>query len=75
LLLRKIDTIIFNASLAYECLTSVPFNPAVATSFLQYLNDTFLFQSTLACLKNPPASYQQPSVDLLAGLNDLQQGI
>jgi len=75
LLLRKIDTIIFNASLAYECLTSVPFNPAVATSFLQYLNDTFQFQSTLAYLKNPPTSYQQPSVDLLAGLNDLQQGI
>jgi hypothetical protein len=74
-LLRNIDTIIFNASLAYECLTSVPFNPAVATSFLQYLNDTFLFQSTLAYLKNPPTSYQQPSVDLLAGLNDLQQGI
>ncbi|KAN0113262.1 hypothetical protein V8E51_006213 [Hyaloscypha variabilis] len=69
------DTIIFNASLAYECLTSVPFNPAVATSFLQYLNDTFQFQSTLAYLKNPPTSYQQPSVDLLAGLNDLQQGI
>ncbi len=75
MVLGKIDTIVFNASLAYECLTSVPFNPAVATSFLQYLNDTFQFQSTLAYLKNPPPSYQQPSVDLLAGLNVLQQGI
>lgn len=71
----KIDTFVFNASLAYECLTSVPFNPAVATRFLQYYNDTLKFQSTLAYLKSPPSSYQQPGVDLLAGLEQLQQGI
>jgi hypothetical protein len=71
----KIDIFIFNASLAYECLTSVPFNPAVATRFLQYYNDTLQFQSTLTYLKNPPASYQQPAVDLLGGLNQLQQAI
>jgi hypothetical protein len=69
------DTYIFNASLAYDCLTSVPFNPAVATRFLQYYNDTLQFQSTLAYLKNPPTSYQQPGVDLLGGLEELQQAI
>ncbi|KAH0534195.1 hypothetical protein FGG08_007206 [Glutinoglossum americanum] len=69
------DTSVFNASLAYECLTSVPFNPAVATRFLQYYNDTLQFQSTLTYLKNPPASYQQPGVDLLGGLEELQQAI
>ncbi|KAI9767093.1 MAG: hypothetical protein M1840_005882 [Geoglossum simile] len=69
------DTIVFNASLAFECLTSVPFNPAVATRFLQYYNDTLQFQSTLTYLKNPPSSYQQPGVDLLGGLGELQQAI
>lgn len=69
------DSYVFNASLAYECLTSVPFNPAVATRFLQYYNDTLQFQSTLTYLKNPPTSYQQPGVDLLGGLEQLQQGI
>src|SRR5271154_6922560 len=70
-----IDTYVFNASFAYECLTSVPFNPAVATRFLQYYNDTLQFQSTLTYLKNPPTSYQQPGIDLLGGLEQLQQGI
>jgi hypothetical protein len=65
----------FEASLVYECLTSVPFNAAVATRFLQYYNDTIQFQSTLAYLKNPPASYQQPAVDFVGGLIQLQQQI
>ncbi|CAG8959328.1 hypothetical protein HYFRA_00013098 [Hymenoscyphus fraxineus] len=65
----------FPASLAYECLTSVPFNPAVAVRFLDYFNDTLQFQSTLSYLKNPPTSYQQPAVDLLKGLEDLKKGI
>lgn len=53
----------------------MPFNKAVATRFLQYYNDTIQFQSTLAYLKNPPPSYQQPAVDLLTGLNDLQDAV
>jgi hypothetical protein len=53
----------------------VPFNPAVATRFLKYYNDTLQFQSTLAYLKNPPPSYQQPAVDLIGGLDHLQQQI
>ncbi|CAD6443262.1 9d2e7923-2f4f-4e57-b298-0044821c9a72 [Sclerotinia trifoliorum] len=69
------DTVIFNASLAFECLTSVPFNPAVASRFISYYNDTLQFQSTLTYLKNPPTSYQQPAVDLLAGLKRIQTAI
>lgn len=69
------QNIVFNASLIYECLTSVPFNAAVATSFLQYYNDTLQFQSTLAYLKNPPTSYQQPGIDLVASLGELQVGV
>ncbi|QSZ33423.1 hypothetical protein DSL72_004991 [Monilinia vaccinii-corymbosi] len=69
------DTVVFNASLAFECLTSVPFNPAVASRFISYYNDTLQFQSTLSYLKNPPTSYQQPAVDLLAGLSRIQTAI
>lgn len=68
------DTI-FAAKTAYDCLTSVPFNPAVAARFIQYYNDTLQFQSTSAYLKNPPASYQQPAVDLFKGLEQIQQDI
>ncbi|OCL11266.1 hypothetical protein AOQ84DRAFT_386953 [Glonium stellatum] len=66
---------IFYASDAYDCLTSVPFDPAVASRFIDYLNTTFLFQSTLAYLKNPPQGYQQPAVDFLQGLQLIQQNI
>lgn len=53
----------------------MPFNKTVATQFLQYYKDTLQFQSTLAYLKNPPPSYQQPEVDLLAGINLIQRQI
>lgn len=69
------DGLVFNASKAYECLTSVPFNPAVASRLIKYYNDTIQFQSTLAYLAHPPPTYQQPATDLLAGLAELQRGI
>lgn len=65
----------FPAKQAFDCLISVPFIPAVATRFLQYYNETIQFQSTLAYLKDPPSSYQQPPTDLLYGLNQLQLDI
>lgn len=60
---------------AYSCLTSVPFNTAVATRFITYINDTVQFQSTLAYLREPPAGYQQPAVDILSGLTQIQNNI
>ncbi|KAI1146194.1 hypothetical protein F4825DRAFT_441452 [Nemania diffusa] len=69
------DNVTFSASLVYECMTSVPFNAAVATRFIAYYNDTLQFQSTLAYLKNPPPSYQQSGVDLIGGLGRLQQNV
>ena len=66
---------IFPAKKAYDCLTSVPFNPAVASRFLKYYNDTIQFQSTIAYLKNPPSTYRQHPVDLLGELAKIQQGI
>lgn len=65
----------FPAKTAYDCLTSVPFNPAVASRFIQHYNNTLQFQSTSAYLRNPPASYQQPPVDLFKGLEDIQEDI
>ncbi len=67
--------LVFDASLVYKCLTSVPFNAAVATRFIQYYNDAIKFQSTLAYLKNPPSSYQQPPVDFARGLERIQAKI
>ncbi|TVY44586.1 Peptidase S41 family protein [Lachnellula occidentalis] len=67
--------LVFPAKQAYDCLTSVPFNAAVATRFLQYFNDTIQFQSNLAYLKNPPPSYQQAPVDLVGGLAHIQTAI
>ena len=62
----------FTARQAYDCLISVPFDPAVATNFIRYYNDTIQFHSTLAFSKNPPSSYQQPAVDIEAGLKRIQ---
>ena len=59
----------------YECLTSVPFIPSVATRFIEYYNTTLQFQSTLAYLRDPPQGYQQPAVDVLQGLQQIQQNI
>ena len=65
----------FTAKLAYDCLLSAPFNATVASSFLQYWNDTLQFQSTLEYLKNPPPSYQQPAVDVVGSLNNISRRI
>lgn len=66
---------LFPAVLAYDCLLSAPFNSTVAIDFVQYYNDTLQFQSTLGYLKDPPASYQQPAVDVIGSLNTIAQRI
>ncbi|UPX11528.1 uncharacterized protein EKO05_0002131 [Ascochyta rabiei] len=66
---------LFAASDAYECLTSVPFNSAVASRFIKYWNETLQFQSTLAYLKSPPEGYQQPAIDFVAELGRIQQRV
>lgn len=65
----------FYASDAFACLTSVPFNAAVATRFLDYLNTTLQFQSTLAYLKDPPEGYQQRAVDVEGRLQVIKNNI
>ncbi|KAK3652434.1 hypothetical protein LTR56_005144 [Elasticomyces elasticus] len=63
------------ASDAIDCLTSIPFNAAVASRFLQYYNETLQFQSTLAYLKDPPVEYQQPAVDVVGGLQNILEKV
>ncbi|KAF7532411.1 hypothetical protein G7054_g8000 [Neopestalotiopsis clavispora] len=62
----------FYASDAFACLTSVPFNQAVAVRFIDYYNTTIQFQSTLSYLKNPPEGYQQPAVDFEGELEKIK---
>ena len=71
---RFVDNL-FYAKDAYDCLTSVPFDPAVALRFIDYYNATIQFQSTLDSLKAPPSSYQQPAVDIVGGLQRIKQEI
>ena len=66
---------LFLAEHAYRCLTSVPFDKAIASQFIQYYKDTLEFQSTLAYLKDPPSSYQQPRVDILSALDLIAMGV
>lgn len=65
----------FYASDAFACLSSVPFNDAVALRFIDYYNTTLQFQSTLSYLKTPPTGYQQPAVDLVAGLQGIKNNV
>ena len=71
----KTPKVFFTAKLAYDCLTSVPFNMSVALDFLDYYNTTLQFQTTLETLKNPPPSYKQPPFDISAALTDIKQRI
>ena len=66
---------IFLAQDAYNCLVTVPFNATIAAQFVQYLKDTVVFQSTLAYLRNPPPSYQQPPVDILSALDAINANV
>ncbi|KAL4902248.1 hypothetical protein BDW74DRAFT_181095 [Aspergillus multicolor] len=74
-IVQELDTAVFDAKAVHDCLISVPFNPAVGSRLVNYINDTIQFQSTLAYLKNPPLGYRQPAVDLVAGLSQLQSDI
>jgi hypothetical protein len=70
-----VDYTLFYASDVFECLQRVPFNDAVAARFINYYNTTLQFQSTLAFLKDPPAGYQQPPVDVQQVLAQIQSNI
>lgn len=66
------------ASLAWNCLQSIPLNHTAAIDLVQSLKPYIQFQSTVSWLKNPPAEYSEklfPAVDLLGGLDNIASKI
>lgn len=47
------------AELAYECLTSIPFNSSAAVAFLDSVRPYLDWQTTISYLKDPPAEYAE----------------
>ncbi|KAH7408226.1 hypothetical protein DE146DRAFT_365948 [Phaeosphaeria sp. MPI-PUGE-AT-0046c] len=75
IILTRNNYTLFYANEVFKCLQSVPFNDAVATRFINYYNMTLQFQSTTAFLKDPPAGYQQPPVDVQQVLSQIQANV
>lgn len=65
----------FAAETALDCLTSIPFNSAVATRFIAWYNQTLQFHTTSAFLKSPPQGYQQPAEDIFGHLQQIKDRI
>ncbi|KAI9054514.1 hypothetical protein LZ554_001671 [Drepanopeziza brunnea f. sp. 'monogermtubi'] len=59
------------AQLAYDCLQSVPNKPEPAAALVKSLKAFVQWQSTLAFLKDPPASYMLPATDIEGGLDNI----
>ncbi|GAB1318446.1 Tail specific protease domain-containing protein [Madurella fahalii] len=59
------------ATLAIECLQSVPNKAEPAQRLIRSLKAFAQWQSTLAWLKNPPRTYPFPAVDIIGGLDDI----
>ena len=63
------------AQLAYDCITSVPFNQSAALALVDSVVPYFRWQSTTAWLKDPPEEYTekvQPPVDVWGGLDKIR---
>ncbi|KAI0181273.1 hypothetical protein GGR52DRAFT_523579 [Hypoxylon sp. FL1284] len=61
----------FPASLAFNCLNSVPNKREPAVQLVDSLKAFIQWQSTLAFLKNPPKSYMLPPVDIEGDLDKI----
>ncbi|KAF1951614.1 hypothetical protein CC80DRAFT_424511 [Byssothecium circinans] len=64
-----------DAELAYACLKSVQIDKTAASRTITSLKRMIEFQSTLSYLKNPPSSWSNEKVDLVAGLDDIGQKV
>ncbi|KZM19878.1 serine-type peptidase [Ascochyta rabiei] len=63
------------ARLAYECITSVPFNQTAALALVDGVVPYFKWQSNTAFVKDPPeecAEKVQPAVDIWGGLEKIR---
>ncbi|KAF7563934.1 hypothetical protein G7046_g200 [Stylonectria norvegica] len=62
-----------DAQTAYACVKSIPFHANDSISMVTIAKKYIGFQTTLAYLKNPPASYQQPAIDVMGRLDDISE--
>ena len=72
---QSIATPTVAAELAYECITSVPFNQTAALALVDGVVPYFKWQSNTAFLKDPPAEYAekvQPAVDVWGELEKIR---
>ncbi|KAK6068626.1 peptidase s41 family protein [Seiridium cupressi] len=63
------------ASVAYDCLNSVPLAKEAAIKFIDEIVPYLEWQSDTAFKKNPPADYFYPGYDLWAALYDIRDGL
>ena len=63
------------AQVAYDCLQTVPNKAEPAKKLIDSLKAFVQWQSTLAWLKDPPASYTLPGVDIEAGLDTISSKV
>ncbi|TGJ79338.1 hypothetical protein E0Z10_g9423 [Xylaria hypoxylon] len=63
------------ASLAYECLKSVPVHKEPAIRLLDELEPFLEWQSDQAFLKNPPSDYPYPPVDIFGELERIRSNL
>ena len=62
---------VIDASVAYDCLSSLPFDSSKAGKFITEIKKYVQLQSTLDVLKKPPSTYQSPAVDIIDGLDKI----
>lgn len=52
------------AQLAYDCITSIPFNSSAAVALLDSMRPYIKWQTTIEYLKDPPAEYAEKVLSL-----------
>jgi hypothetical protein len=66
------------AQLAYDCITSAPFNQSAALALVDGVVPYFKWQSNTVWLKDPPEEYAekvQPAVDIWGGLEEIRKNV
>uniref|UniRef100_A0A8H7N164 Tail specific protease domain-containing protein n=1 Tax=Bionectria ochroleuca TaxID=29856 RepID=A0A8H7N164_BIOOC len=63
--------VLVDAENAYQCYLSIPIENEKAVTVLEYQKEVLSMYSTLAFMKNPPKSYQQPGIDVLSRVDEM----
>ncbi|KAF2746168.1 peptidase S41 family protein-like protein [Sporormia fimetaria CBS 119925] len=63
------------ADRAFACLKTVPFKASAANATVSFVKRMIEFQSTLGYLKTPPQGYVNEAVDIVAGLDTIENKV